>query len=612
MIRMTVTMMFRLASAVLLLSWWSAVQGLPGGAPTCRGGTSAPASFHRPTDDGFVEDTIANGNLVVTVNGIQLDTAAAPLELFTGGTYEVVIAMMTDDDDDSFFRGVMVRVDGGDANVDASTTLDIVEDDTDLQINTFCLDDEELVRAGSSFVSINSTRVVVVAAAANLLFFLFTRRLIGLHPCCVYPFLMFAPFCPSCLQVSGVTHTDNNDKMNVTFTMTLTEASTNMALDVNVVQTLSPSIFFYTRFFVHAVDPPAPTAVPTGMPTLAPTMQRTIYELASNAGLTIAALADAAGLAPALNDPTAELTLLMPTEESFAALPERVVQYLTGNADTLLRFILLGHVVPQEVNATEVAKLDGQSVPFLNNVSQTVSVADNGSISITANGDMFGGQAAVIEADFYQASNGIIHVIDRILGLPNLSEVISQESSALEVALNRAGLDVDSLSNITLFAPTTAGFLTLAGMFPDLANDVLTNDAWSAHMAGLLLAHAMDTVYMAEDLMDGDVITSITGDNYTVAVSGNSTTLAPGSKNNVATVEETNGLTVQGVIHTIDAVLLPAWLFSTVYDIAKMETATLATLLESAGLADTVANTPGITRKSQNTLAAPAWCRDDE
>ena len=115
-------------------------------------------------------------------------------------------------------------------------------------------------------------------------------------------------------------------------------------------------------------------------------------------------------------------------------------------------------------------------------------------------------------------------------------------------------------------------------------------------MAGLLFAHVTDTVYMAEDLVDGGIITGLTGDNFTVSINGNSTTLAPGSKNDVATVEETNILTVQGVIHSIDAVLLPPWLYWSVVDVAKMETATLANLVEMAGLGDTLA-TLGITRE---------------
>ena len=112
----------------------------PQGALNCLGGTSAPGNFHRSS--GFVEDSLAAGDIVVEIDGLPLSTDDQVLDFWTGQTYNVTISRRQPN---AFFRGVMARINGGEANVDASLALSIVEGDPDLQPNQFCLDDPELV-----------------------------------------------------------------------------------------------------------------------------------------------------------------------------------------------------------------------------------------------------------------------------------------------------------------------------------------------------------------------------------------------------------------------------------------------------------------------------------
>eukprot|EP00977_Amphora_coffeiformis_P003052 scaffold575_cov186-Amphora_coffeaeformis.AAC.19 len=526
--------MFRLTAAVFLaLVRFSAAS--PGGAPVCPADESAPGAPHRGA--GFIEESIEEGNLNVTINGEPI-VVGTPVELFTGETYEVTISTAT------FFRGLLARLAGGDAGVDTLGLLSVAEGDINFAVSSACTAE----------------------------------------------------------GVAGVTHQNRVDKTSATFFMALDEPSTNMPLDLNVVEVNSDadgSVFYYDQFLINAVAPP--TEPPTSAPTMAPLVS--IYETGVAANLTVADLAASVGLDGALSDPNATLTLMAPVNEAFAALPPRIVQYLMNNT-AVLTGVLLGHVLPVEAPASFVVTLDGTDVTFLNGVSQTVSVTD-GAVSITAGGEFFDGSAQVVQTDIF-ASNGVIHLIDRILGLPTLLEVVQEGGAALVAAFTSSGLasTVETLNGVTLFAPTTTGFLTLSAQYPELAQAVLANSGWVLHVRALLLAHVAPVAVFSEDLEDDMMVTMVSGDNFTINIGNNVTTLSPGSVNGVATVVEPfDVLTTQGVVHTIDALLIPGFLGRTVVDIAVAETSTLASLVVRAGLDGTLATTFGLTVFAPNDAA---------
>lgn len=118
---------------------------------------------------------------------------------------------------------------------------------------------------------------------------------------------------------------------------------------------------------------------------------------------TLAAALDAAGLVETLKGP-GPFTVFAPTDEAFARLPAGTVESLLKpeNKDKLVA-VLTYHVVPGEVRAADVVKLDE---------AETV----NGkSIMIeTAGGGVMVNDATVTATDI-GASNGVIHVIDRVI-----------------------------------------------------------------------------------------------------------------------------------------------------------------------------------------------------
>ncbi len=117
---------------------------------------------------------------------------------------------------------------------------------------------------------------------------------------------------------------------------------------------------------------------------------------------TLATAIEAARLIETLSN-NGPFTVFAPTNEAFAALPEGVLEELLKpeNRDELVK-ILTYHVVPGQVTSEQ---LSNGSVETAEGQSVTVDVGDR---AIKIN------DSNVIRADIL-ASNGVIHVIDRVL-----------------------------------------------------------------------------------------------------------------------------------------------------------------------------------------------------
>jgi uncharacterized surface protein with fasciclin (FAS1) repeats len=134
---------------------------------------------------------------------------------------------------------------------------------------------------------------------------------------------------------------------------------------------------------------------------------------------TLVAAVKAAGLVETLSG-AGPFTVFAPTNEAFAALPAGTVDGLLKpeSKDTLVK-ILTCHVIPAKAMAADVmsmAKADGGShkVKTVGGCELTLKV-DGDKVTVT---DEAGGTATVTIADVEQ-SNGVIHVIDKVL-LPKM------------------------------------------------------------------------------------------------------------------------------------------------------------------------------------------------
>ncbi|GKY88327.1 fasciclin domain-containing protein [Sinisalibacter aestuarii] len=124
---------------------------------------------------------------------------------------------------------------------------------------------------------------------------------------------------------------------------------------------------------------------------------------------TLVAAVTAAGLAETLSG-TGPFTVFAPTDDAFAALPEGAVEgLLQPAAKGDLTNVLLYHVVPGTVMSGDIAI----------GASRVATALDGADIRVLLDGgvmldDGSGGMANVIAADI-EASNGVIHVIDKVI-----------------------------------------------------------------------------------------------------------------------------------------------------------------------------------------------------
>ena len=130
-----------------------------------------------------------------------------------------------------------------------------------------------------------------------------------------------------------------------------------------------------------------------------------IVDTAVSAGQfkTLAAALKAADLVATLKGP-GPFTVFAPTDEAFAKLPAGTVENLLKPENKAkLTAILTYHVVPGAVRAEQVAKLDQAKTV---NGAMVKVTTKGGKVTIN--------DATVVKADT-AASNGIIHVIDKVI-----------------------------------------------------------------------------------------------------------------------------------------------------------------------------------------------------
>ncbi len=130
-----------------------------------------------------------------------------------------------------------------------------------------------------------------------------------------------------------------------------------------------------------------------------------ILDIATSAGSfnTLAAALEAADLIDALSG-EGPFTVFAPTDEAFAALPDGTLDMLLKpeNKDKL-RSILLYHVVEGRVYADQAIE------------AEKAATLQGGKVKITKSwGNVKINDAKVVNADI-EASNGVIHVIDRVI-----------------------------------------------------------------------------------------------------------------------------------------------------------------------------------------------------
>jgi uncharacterized surface protein with fasciclin (FAS1) repeats len=259
---------------------------------------------------------------------------------------------------------------------------------------------------------------------------------------------------------------------------------------------------------------------------------------------------NAAGLADTLNGP-GPLTVFAPTNDAFASLLGELgisKDALLANKP-LLTAVLTYHVLP--------AKVEKAAVP----VGKAITTVQGGIFKIDTVGtnlvitDGRNRKSTITSADV-EASNGVVHVVDKVL-LPADKTIVETavslpQFSILVEAVLAARLDgaLSSAGPFTVFAPTNDAFAALLAELGTTKEALLAD---TALLTQVLTYHVIPSRVLKADVPVGTAVTTLQGDTLTI----DATLAITDQRGRKAAITGTDVLASNGVIHVIDKVILP-------------------------------------------------------
>ncbi|MEC8248988.1 MAG: fasciclin domain-containing protein, partial [Candidatus Thermoplasmatota archaeon] len=162
--------------------------------------------------------------------------------------------------------------------------------------------------------------------------------------------------------------------------------------------------------------------------------------------------------------------------------------------------------------------------------------------------------ATVVTPDV-QTSNGVIHVIDKVLlptattnDIPRTAQCTGSHATLVGAVIQAELLaTLQGEGPFTVFAPTDQAFID-AGI--DLV--ALNTDEGKAQLTDILLHHVyISEAVQSSQITDGAMLSMANGDNITITVTDGSVMIGD------ATVTLADVATSNGVIHVVDKVIMP-------------------------------------------------------
>lgn len=288
----------------------------------------------------------------------------------------------------------------------------------------------------------------------------------------------------------------------------------------------------------------------------------TIAQVAGTAGLTaLVAASTKAGLVPTLNDPAVALTVFAPTDAAFTALATTLgftsaAAMVEALPAATLANILQYHVVGARRSAAELTAAAGtQSTLYTFAGAPTrLTVGTTGGVTLT---DAVLTAARVTQADV-GASNGVVHVIDKVLVPPGVLNVVQMAQlnpafSSLVTAVVSRGL-VQTLSGtgpFTVFAPTNAAFTAAAATVATLT---------PAQVSTVLTYHVIGAQVLSTQIPFGTRVTTVAAPRTITITAGPAPAIASITDSTAmpARITAVDIRGSNGVIHVIDKVLIPS------------------------------------------------------
>ncbi|KTF86259.1 hypothetical protein cypCar_00033872 [Cyprinus carpio] len=235
-------------------------------------------------------------------------------------------------------------------------------------------------------------------------------------------------------------------------------------------------------------------------------------------------------------------TMFAPSDDAWEELDPALKASLVSSGNTELYNALHYHMVNKRL-LTKDLKNDMTIESMYNKQGLYINHYSNGVVTVNCARIIHGNQVA---------TNGVVHVIDRVISVVSqtIKDVI--ESNDDLTSLNTAALSSGLLGQLaepghyTLFAPTNEAFENLdSDVLERLMSDTTVLQA-------LLKYHLLNSVQCSEAIMAGSVYGTLEGSNIEIGCDGESLTV-----NGIKMVLKKDIVTSNGVIHLINQVLMP-------------------------------------------------------
>ncbi|XP_016846657.1 periostin isoform X4 [Anolis carolinensis] len=276
-------------------------------------------------------------------------------------------------------------------------------------------------------------------------------------------------------------------------------------------------------------------------------------------------------------------TFFAPSNEAWDLLDREIHSGLIENVNIELYNALHNHMINKRMLTKDLR--NGMTlVSMYNNQNLHINHYPNGVVTVNCARVIHGNQIA---------TNGVVHVIDRVLTpvgntIQDFLEVEDDLSSLRAAAFTSDVMDVlGKPGHYTLFAPTNEAFEKLPrGVLERIMGDKVASEA-------LMKFHILNSLQCSEAITGGASFETMEGNTVEVGCDGESLTI-----NGVKMVSRKDIVTSNGVIHLIDQVLIPDSA-KQVIELAGPQQATFKDLVSQVGLA------ASLRPEEEYTLLAP-------
>ncbi|XP_019385579.1 PREDICTED: periostin isoform X8 [Crocodylus porosus] len=276
-------------------------------------------------------------------------------------------------------------------------------------------------------------------------------------------------------------------------------------------------------------------------------------------------------------------TFFAPSNEAWNLLEPEIHKNLIDNVNIELYNALHHHMLNKRM-LTKDLKNGMTVVSMYNDLKLLINHYPNGVVTVNCARIIHGNQIA---------TNGVVHVIDRVLTpvgntIQDYLEVEDDLSSLRAASIASEVLDtLGKPGHYTLFAPTNEAFEKLPrGVLERIMGDKVAAEA-------LIKFHILNTLQCSEAIMGGAVYETLEGNTVEVGCDGESLTV-----NGIKMVKKKDIVTSNGVIHLIDKVLIPDSA-KQVLELGGAQQTTFTDLMAQLGLASS------LRPEGQYTLLAP-------